>query len=448
MAGQSIAVRDELAEAPVRPFHWMLVGLVALATIFDGFDTFIPSYMIHFVVEPWGLSSGQTGFLVSSGLIGFGIGSLCHGVIADRVGRRPTLIAGLLVAGVFSILTAVFARSFEVFVALRVLTGLGLGVLLPLGTAYINEYLPRRVHNRMAVLGGTGFGIGGVLAAVAGVLFTRSLGWEVLYYIGGGAAVVGLVYLVVFPESVEYLVAHGRHERATALLSRLRPDRAAVYRTATLTTPEHTGVRDWRLTIHPEFRRRTVALWISAFLLLFCVYGLAAWTPELMIERGQSFTEGFSFGGVLQAMSVLGALLGGFVADRWLGARHTLMLWCGIGALAALLVTVTNTPVANIIGIAGAGLFIIGGQFVLNNICAVTYPVHARGTGEGLMLGFGRLGGILGPAIGGALLGVFDGGWVLFGAVALAAGLAVVSAAFVVARPAPRRTAPREVSTA
>ncbi|HEY3685864.1 MAG TPA: MFS transporter [Streptosporangiaceae bacterium] len=433
-AVERIDVREELAGARVRPFHWVLVALVAAATIFDGFDTFIPSYMIHFVVKPWGLSEAQTGLLVSSGLIGFGIGSLVHGVVADRIGRRPTLLAGLFVAGVFSLLTAVFARSFGPFVLLRVATGLGLGVLLPLGTAYINEYLPRRVHNRMAVLGGCGFGVGGLLAAVAGVAFTPALGWEVLFYIGAGSAVLGLLYLAVFPESVEYLVARGRTGTAAALLARLRPDRAEAYRAAVLTVPPHEGLRDWRLTISPAYRPRTLALWSTAFLLLFCVYGLSTWTPELMIARGHGFAAGYAYGGILQLMSVAGAIIGGVVADRWLGGRRTIMLWCAIGALGALLVAVVGTSATDILGIAMAGLFILGGQFVVNNICARTYPVHARGTGEGLMLGFGRLGGILGPYIGGALLGVFSGTSVLFYAVTVASAAAVATASFTVAR--------------
>jgi MFS family permease len=434
MAAQTIDVRDELAEAPVRPFHWVLVGLVTLATTFDGFDTFIPSYVIHFVVKPWQLSTGQAGLLVSSGLIGFGIGSLVHGVVADRIGRRPTLIAGLLVSGFFSLLTAIFADSYGTFIALRVATGLGLGVLLPLGTAYINEYLPRRVHNRLAVLGGAGFGIGGVLAALAGVAFTRSHGWQVLFYLGSGAFLVGLIYLAVFPESVEYLVSHEKPDRAKKLLLRLRPDRTDVYGRATLVVPERATVRDWRLTISPRFRARTFALWASAFLLLFCIYGLSTWTPELMITRGEGFATGFSFGAVLQGSSVVGALIAGLVADRWLGARRTLMLWCGIGALATLMVALTNTTATNVLGIGAAGMFIIGAQFVLNNVCALTYPVYARGTGEGLMLGFGRLGGILGPSIGGVLLGAFGGTAALFVAVTVASALAIVTASFVAPR--------------
>jgi MFS family permease len=430
-------VRTELDEAPLRPFHWLVVCLVGLATMLDGYDTFIPSYMIHFVAQPWRLSPSAAGFLVSSGLIGFGIGSLTHGVIADRIGRKPTLIAGLLVAGVFSALTAALATSFESFVVLRMVTGLGLGVLMPLGTAYLNEYLPRRVSNRLATLGATGFAVGGMLAAVLGVALTRDGDWRALYYVGGAAAVLGPIYLAVFPESAEFLVAHGRTRQAARLLARIRPDRAELYRSAGLAITAPPPARDLRLVLAPSYRRRTLVLWASSFLLLFDVYGLSAWTPQLMIQRGHGFVIGYSFGAVLQGMSIVGAIVGGVIADRYLGARRGLMVWCGLGAASALLMAFTGSLAGSVIAIAGAGLFILGGQFLLNNVCAVTYPVQARSTGEGLMLGVGRAGGILGPYLGGGLLGAFGGTSVLFVAVAVAAALAVVSVSFVAAR-APR----------
>ncbi|MEW2508181.1 MFS transporter [Amycolatopsis sp. NPDC047767] len=441
MSAATIDIRTELRTAPLRPFHWLLVLLVALATLFDGYDTFIPSYMIHFVVKPWHLSGGATGFLVSSALIGFAVGSLVHGVVADRIGRRPTLIAGLLIAGVFSVLTGLVGTTFPAFVTLRAVTGLGLGVLLPLGTAYVNEYLPERVHNRLTVLGGTGFALGGVLAAVLGVALTEGGHWESLFYVGGAAAVLGVIYLAVFPESVEFLVAKGKQEQAVRLLSRLRPERAQSYRELGLSVDRQP--RDWRLVLAPRFRTRTVALWVSSFLLLFGVYGLSTWTPQLMIARGETFATGYAFGAVLQGMSIVGALLGGLVADRYLGARRSLMLWCGLGAVATLVVAAGGSTAVNIVAIGFAGLFIIGGQFLLNNICAATYPVQARATGEGAMLGVGRVGGILGPSIGGALLSAFGGSAVLFVAVAVAAVLAVVSTSFVLVRNhAPRRVTP------
>lgn len=438
-------VRTELGGASLRPFHWLLVGLVTLATLFDGYATIIPSYIIHFVAKPWHLSPAAVGFLVSSGLIGLAIGSIVHGVIADRIGRRPTLIAGLLVSGVFSLLTAIAGGSYTSFILLRVLTGFGLGVLLPLGTAYVNEYLPRRTQHRLAVLGGAGFALGGVMAALLGVALTGGGDWQSLFYVGGGALVLGIIYLGVFPESAEYLVAHGRVDEAVRLLVRIRPDRAQVYRTSGLTAAP-SPARDVWLLLAPAYRVRTIALWVSAFLMLFVIYGLATWTPQLMIERGNGFATSFLFGAILQATSIVGAVIGGLLADRWLGVRRSLMLWCGLGAIAALVIALASGTAVDVAAVAGAGLFLIGAQFLLNNICAITYPVEARGTGEGFMLGLGRIGGILGPTIGGALLGAFGGTSALFVVVAVASALAVASTSFVTGRAAAAPSAaPQEV---
>lgn len=424
-----IDVRRELDEATLRPFHWGLVALVFLAILFDGYDVVAPSYVIQFVAKPWHLAPSESGFLVSAGLIGVMVGSLAHGIVADRVGRRPTMIAGLLVSGVFSLLTALFATSFTSFVVIRLVTGLGLGVVMPLGTAYINEYLPERQRFRLASLAAAGFSLGAVVASVVGIVFTHR--WQALFYIGSGAAVVGLIFLAVFPESTEFLVAKNRTAEAARLLAKLRPERASVYSGTPFAEPGPRARRDWLLPLRRPYRVATIALWLSSLFLLFDNYGLTAWTPTLMVERGAGFALGFSFGAALHSLPFVGGILCGYVADRWLGRRVSLVLWCGIGAAAALSVVLTHNAVANVVAIAAAGFFLIGGQFMLNNVCAMTYPVQARGTGIGYMLGFGRIGGILGPYLGGVTLGAVGGTDALFVLAAIAGALVMISGGFI-----------------
>ena len=221
MTAQAINVHEELAEAKVGGFHWRLGAIMGLLTLFDGYDTFNPAYVIHHVVGPWGLKAGQAGLLVSSGLVGFLLGAALHGIAADRFGRRGTLLAGLWITSIFTLLTAVLANSFLSFCVLRLLTGLGLGVLLPLATTYINELAPRRMANTFALWGvALGWAAGGTIAGVVGVFATPTLGWQSLYWIGSLSFVLLPFMHVMLPESPKFLAIQGRTAEIRDMLSK------------------------------------------------------------------------------------------------------------------------------------------------------------------------------------------------------------------------------------
>jgi AAHS family 4-hydroxybenzoate transporter-like MFS transporter len=225
-----IDVHEELAGASVTPLHKLLGVLITLITLFDGYDTFNPAYVIHYVMKPWELLPSQAGLLVSSGLLGFLFGAMGHGMAADRFGRRSTLLAGLWIVNVLTLLTALFATDFASFCILRFITGLGLGILLPLGTTYINELAPQRVSNRFSLWGVTlGWSLGGVVASLVGVFLTPRFGWQVLYWVGTLSVPLTLVVHAVLPESPKFLASTGRMDELRALLSRLRPERKSVY---------------------------------------------------------------------------------------------------------------------------------------------------------------------------------------------------------------------------
>ena len=86
--GAVIDVRVEIANAPVGPYHLFLATVIGMVVFFDGYDTFNPAYVIHYVMKPWRLVPSQAGLVVSSGLIGFMIGALLQGKLSDRHGRR------------------------------------------------------------------------------------------------------------------------------------------------------------------------------------------------------------------------------------------------------------------------------------------------------------------------------------------------------------------------
>ncbi len=431
MSTTSINVYEELAEAPVRSFHWRLCIMIGLLVFFDGYDTFNPAYVIHYVAGPWGLKPLQSGFLVSSGLIGFLLGAAIHGTIADRFGRRVTLLGGVWITSIFTLATALLADSFTSFIVLRVLTGLGLGVLMPLGTTYINEFAPRRVTNIFTLWGvGVGWSLGGTMAGLVGVFLTPHFGWQSLYYFGSLSFILAIALQVWLPESVKFLAIYRRTPEIVRVLSLLRPDRSKLYHEAHLELPPAETRTSVGLLLTPRYRRITLAVWASSFLSLFCVFGLTGWIPTVMMQRGETFAASFGFGALMQIMSFAGGMTCGAIADRLGSSRGPLALWWGLGAISVWSLILLNTHATNFLLTAAAGFFTIGAQFVLNNFTAAAYTTNVRATGLGMQLSVGRIGAILGPFIVGGLQQLYQGPTAMFvaiGAASMVAAAAIAS---------------------
>jgi MFS transporter, AAHS family, 4-hydroxybenzoate transporter len=426
--GNDVNIHEELAGAAVTPLHKMLGVVVTLITLFDGYDTFNPAYVIQYVRQPWGLSPSQAGFLVSSGLIGFLFGAMGHGMVADRYGRRNTLLAGLWIVNVLTLATAIFATSFASFCTLRFLTGLGLGVLLPLGTTFINELAPPRVSNAFSLWGVSfGWSLGGVFAGLVGVFLTPTHGWQILYFVGAMSIPLTLLVHAVLPESPKFLAARGRSEELRALMVRLRPDRSAVYANATFHSPDQAAPKNTiAALLAPRYRRVSLTIWVTAFLTLFAIFGLVGWIPTVMIQRGETFASGFSYGALMQGMSFIGGLTLAMLADRGFAPTPRLLsAWWLVGGLAVGTLVYVNSHAFNFAVVAIAGFCVIGAQHVLNNFTANSYETGFRASGVGMELGVGRVGGILGPFVIGFLQQVTGGQDAVFWAIS---GAAVVAA--------------------
>ncbi|GAB2966291.1 MFS transporter [Amycolatopsis acidiphila] len=396
---------EQLRTARFGRFHLMLVVGVMLSMVFDGYDTLNPSYVIHYTAKPWQLSHSATGLMVASGLIGFLVGALAHGPVADRIGRRPVLLGALFGTGLLSLLTAVAANGFGSFILLRLLTGLFLGVIMPLGTAFVNEFAPARSANRVVAVTIAGYCLGGVLASLVGIYITPHLGWHSLYWIGAAPLVLGLLLLPLLPESVQFQVLRGRHEDVAKTLAKIRPGQD--YGGVRFLQPrERASAREMIGTVVGRpFRRTSIALWVCAFMILFCIYGLSGWLPSVMESRGNDFAASFFFLAILQLAGIVGGITVAIVCDRRRGGLAVgLVVLMVVAAVAVLLVGVSTGSAAQLVFTGFAGFGIIGGQSVLDTLSAQTYPAHLRSTGTGMMFGVGRVGGILGPYLIGWLL--------------------------------------------
>ena len=430
-----IDVREEIANAPIGGYHRFLALLIGMVVFFDGYDTFNPAYVIHYVAKPWHLAPGQAGLLVSSGLIGFMIGSLLQGKFSDRYGRRATLLVALWIVTIFSLATAAFGNSFFSFCGFRLLTGLGMGALLPLGVTYVNEYAPRRLANTFSMWGwALGWATGGIVAAAIGVYLTPMFGWQALYYAASLVHRAGLG----LPRGASRVSAIFRHAwQLAGHCAGSVPIKS--FASARYTAPGQKFMfpepsdrpASVSLLLSPRYRRTTLSVWVAAFFILFGIWGLSGWVPTAMMQRGEGFATSFSFGALIQAMAFVGSLLCGYIADRGGKDREAMAVWWLGGAVSVGLLVLFNIHALNIVCVGAAGFCILGGQNVLNNFTAASYDTEVRGTAVGMMLGVGRAGGILGPFITGLLQQHTPGTAGLFvaiGAASLVGGIAILFA--------------------
>jgi MFS family permease len=426
-----IDVRREIAAAPLGRHHFLIASLIALIVFFDGYDTFNAAYVIHYVMKPWHLLGGQAGLLVSSGMFGFLSSSLCQGKLSDRYGRRATLLGALWIASLGSLATALLANSFLSFCAARFFTGLGLGVLLPIGVTYMKEWAPARLGNTFATWGwALGFSGGGIMASVVGVFMTPRYGWQALYYVASLSAVLTVICHWALPETLPFLALRGRMREVAQGLAHLNPASASVYLNPVaefvLTEPSD-RIASISFLLSDRYRSTTLAVWAATFFVQFGIYGLTGWVPTAMIQRGETFAVSFSFGALILFMNFAGCLVGSYVADRAIKARWTMFIWWLVGASAMLPMAFANLHWLNVACVAAGGFFILGGQGALNNFTAGWYDTEVRGTAVGMMLGVGRAGAVLGPFVIGVLQQWFASSRVLFPAIAIAVLLGAVA---------------------
>lgn len=423
----------------MRTVVWVM-SLALVGLIFDGYDLVVYGACVStFLRDPTQIGAvtpAIAGQLGSYALFGVLIGALLAGTVGDILGRRKVMLFAYAWFSIGMAITAL-TSSVAAFGAMRLVTGFGVGALVATTAALVSEFAPKGKKNFCNAIVYSGVPLGSLLAAALAIVLMEVTGWRGLFMIGALPLVTlfPLAYIKM-PESVAWLTARGRIAEAQALAARTGiPMPALAVQPAGAVPDPAEGKASWA-GLFTSYPFATLVLGLMSATGLMLVYSLNTWLPELMLRAGFDARGSLSFLVVYNAGAVLGPLLASRIADR-LGAKLVVAACFVIGALAILLMTAGFSIGALLAVVAVVGLGTSGTQTLIYGLVANYYRTNVRGAGVAWCAGFGRLGGVGGPILGGYLAG---GGFALETIFYILAGLAMVGCALTAIVP-PSRSA-------
>lgn len=403
----AIDVGDVVGTGPVTRTSILVLVLSFIVIMVDGYDLLCLSFVAPALAKQLQIEAASFGPIFSAGYIGMLIGGLALSPLSDKFGRKGVLLAAVTVFGLFSLLP-IFDLSYERLLVYRFITGLGLGSAMPSAVALTAEYAPRRYRGLFVNLMFAGVATGGVLGGFLASRLIPVHGWQAAFWIGGVAPLIVVPVLAwLMPESITYLAATGkRPEYIARVLNRIdagkRYSAEHTYMAGEFSDQRAGGIlellRGGRMT-------GTLLLWLAAFCALFTFGLTVSWLPAILTDAGLPLQTAILGPVVLNLGGILGTIALGLLFSR-LGPTVIItasmaLAAVGIGAMGR---AIGVEPKPMMLSFLLAGGCLMGSINSINALMAAFYPVKIRATGVGWALGMGRVGGIIGPAIGGVLL--------------------------------------------
>lgn len=384
--------------------HLLVAALCAAVVFIDGFDAQVMGYVAPALSAQLHIPRVMLGAVISSGTFGMMFGALTFGPIADRIGRKPVLVACVLMFGLGSLVTAT-ATTVTALATFRVLTGFGMGGAMPNAIALTSEFMPARSRTSVVMTMFCGFSFGSACAGWVAAAVIGRFGWQSVFLTGGVTPLLLAALLLAFlPESTRFLA-----------LRREGDSRAS-------------GSSAVRLLLDEGRAGVTLLLWTMFFMNLLNLWFLNNWLPLIMTDAGIRIEAA----SVITSLFQIGGLLGSLALAGVFGRRLSFRLLAAVFLAATMFILLIGEAGASIpllvFAVFASGVAVIGGQTASNALAADVYPTAIRSTGVGWALGVGRVGSILGPILGGVLLSYGGGARRTFWAAAVPALIATCAA--------------------
>jgi putative MFS transporter len=416
-ASSAPALIARLERVPVSRWHLRARIIMGSATFFDAFDALSLAFVLPVLVRLWGITPVQIGWLISVGYLGQFAGALVFGSMAERYGRIRSAAGATALMSVMSLACAL-AGNFPALLALRLVQGIGVGGEMPVAAVYINELSKAKGRGRFFLLYEMIFPVGLMMTGQIGAFVVPTLGWQVMFLIGGIPGLVIAGMLLRLRESPRWLIGKGRLEEAEAIIREIEaasPQAIATTTATTVTTgaAEISDSRERRGVGHQSlellsglYLRRTLTVWVLWASAYFITNGLNNWMPTLYNRvYGLSLDQALR-AGTLTNVAQVAILLGcAFLIDRLGRRRWTVVCFAAGAVLLAALGSFASGSVSAVIALVTLSYGIVGSvNAVLYLYTPEIYPTRMRALGTGAATCWLRLASAAGPVLVGYLV--------------------------------------------
>ncbi len=297
--------------------QWRVTVAAMLGWVLDAFDQMILIFLLVPLSRQFGVTMVAMGAMLSISTYSKIAGNIGCGVLADRFGRKPIFMIGVIWFAFFSGMTGL-AWSYTALLVIRTLFGFGFGGEWSASAALLMESLPARARSFASAIMMAGFEIGYFMAAAANAVLYPTLGWRALFFIGMLPALLALFIRRGVPESPVWLATRGAAKRGTRPRFRLT---AAAF-------------QGWLFMAMLQFQNTAIFTFYPAF---------------LQTVRHLSPMQVFPYAATYSVASIIGKPCIGLIASYW-GQRPTIIVYLLISIPAAIFFTLVGDPAGLYLG--------------------------------------------------------------------------------------------------
>ncbi|SHK83764.1 Predicted arabinose efflux permease, MFS family [Bradyrhizobium lablabi] len=442
------SIPSRLDALPWSGFHTRVVMALGITWVLDGLEVTLAGSLSGALKESPSLhfSNFDVGFANSLYLAGAVLGALGFGWLTDRIGRRKLFFITL---ALYLSATAATALSWNLasYALFRFLTGAGIGGEYTAINSTIQELVPARYRGWTDLVINGSFWVGAAIGAASAIvlldphLLGPDLGWRLAYLTGACLGLVVFVMRMWIPESPRWLMIHGRPEEAHAIVEEIEksvighahdPNQQA-FPKIKLRMRDHTPLREVVRTLFVTYRQRSL-VGLSLMIAQAFFYNAIFFTFALVLTDFYGIPADHIGWYILPfaAGNFLGPLMLGRLFDT-LGRRTMITLTYGVSgvllALSGYLFSVGALS-AETQTIAWMVIFFFASPAASSAYLTVseTFPLEVRALAIALFYAIGTgIGGVVGPALFGALIDTGSRGSVFAGYL-LGSGLMIAAA--------------------